>query len=227
MRTRVTVPFALLAAALLGAGCAGGSGPTAGTVPPEGAVPAGEARSPDGAAATGGSAPAAVPPPAGTAGEAGAFNATDVAWLQLHVAMTERLLPVLDLVPARTTDPAWRRLAARVATTHRADLARSRRLLTDSGAPATNPHEGHDMPGMVTGEEFAALRAATGVPLHRLLARHLRAHLAQAVRLAAAEQHAGTHPATTALAAAIARESRSELARLDRLDQASRPGTAR
>ncbi|MGS2618857.1 DUF305 domain-containing protein [Micromonospora sp. LZ34] len=226
MHTRVTVPFALLAAALLGAGCAGGGGPAAGTPPPDGAVPASEARSPDGAAATGGSAPAAVPP-AGTAGEAGAFNATDVAWLQLHVAMTERLLPVLDLVPARTTDPAWQRLAARVATTHRADLARSRRLLADSGAPATNPHEGHDMPGMVTAEELAALRAATGVPLHQLLARHLRAHLAQAVRLAAAEQHAGAHPATTALAAAIARESRSALARLDRLDQASLPGTAR
>ncbi|MFG2099707.1 hypothetical protein ACGFJ5_03825 [Micromonospora echinaurantiaca] len=40
-------------------------------------------------------------------GAAGAFNPTDVAWLQLHVAMTDRMLPVLDVVPAGTGDPAW------------------------------------------------------------------------------------------------------------------------
>ncbi|MGW0214175.1 DUF305 domain-containing protein [Micromonospora chokoriensis] len=162
-------------------------------------------------------APGSTGTPAPT-GTPGSFSPTDVAWLQLTVAMAERLLPVLELVPARTTDPAWRRLAAQIEAIERADLDRARRLLAVAGAPATNPHEGHDMPGMVTAEQVTALRAATGSPFHRLLAGHLRAHLAQAARIAGAEQHAGAHPATTAMAGAVVRDGNAALARLDRLD---------
>ncbi|WP_407940001.1 DUF305 domain-containing protein [Micromonospora tarapacensis] len=142
--------------------------------------------------------------------------------------MAQRLLPVLDLVPTRTTDPAWRRLAARVEATHRADLVRSSRLLGDSGAPATNPHDGHDMPGMVTDEELATLRSAAGETFHRLVAGHLRAHLTQSVRIAAAASRSGIHPATTTLAAAVVRGGTAQLARLDRLDRppAAVPGRA-
>ncbi|MFI6266933.1 DUF305 domain-containing protein [Micromonospora sp. NPDC051006] len=206
MRTSVAAPTTLLVAALLLAGCAAGSPDPAGTAPPSAAAP-----------------PATAAPAVPTASPTGPFSPTDIAWLQLTVAMTERVLPVLDLVPGGTTDPAWRRLAAQVEAAHRADLTRARRLLTESGAPATNPHEGHDMPGMVTAEELAALRSATGAPFERLVARHLRAHLAQSVRMAGAEQQAGAHPATTALAAAVARDGTAELTRLDRLPGADRP----
>ncbi|MFI7658238.1 DUF305 domain-containing protein [Micromonospora parva] len=184
---------ALLVAVLLVAGCGAGRRDAAGT-PPVSAPPA-----------------TVAPTPSGTAGS---FNPTDIAWLQLAAAMAERLLPVLDLVPARTTDPAWRRLAARVAATQRADLDHARRLLAEAGAPTTNPHEGHDMPGMVTAEQVAALRSATGAQLHRLLAGHLRAHLTQSVRIAAAEQQNGVQPATVALAAAITRNATAHLTHL-------------
>ncbi|SIM81444.1 DUF305 domain-containing protein [Micromonospora cremea] len=202
MRALVAAPSALLVAVLFVAGCAAGSPDAAGTTPPSATAPPAATR------------PSAAASPTGTAGP---FSATDIAWLQLTVAMADRLLPVLDLMPARTTDPAWRRLAAQVEATHRADLTRSRRLLGESGGPVTNPHEGHDMPGMITAEELAALRAATGKPFHRLLAGHLRAHLTQSVRIAAAEQRGGVHPATTALAAAVVRGGTAELARLGRL----------
>ncbi|MDO3704481.1 DUF305 domain-containing protein [Micromonospora sp. C28SCA-DRY-2] len=224
---RPAVPSVLVAVALLVVGCTGGAGPSA--APPRPAAPAPTsdgAATPDGTASgASGTASGVTAPGASTSGGgvAGAFNPTDVAWLQVHVAMTERMLPALDLVADGTSDPAWRLLAVRLGTVHRADLARCRRLLADAGAPAANPHEGHDMPGMVTADDLAALRAAAGVPLRRLLARHLRAHLTQVVRLAAAEQRAGNHPATTALAAAIARRSRADLARLDRLDPPTSP----
>ncbi|MGK5739945.1 DUF305 domain-containing protein [Micromonospora sp. URMC 103] len=219
MRIGPVGPVVLLTA-LLAAGCGTGGGP-----PP--ANPVGSRPAPTGSA--GGlprdaGAPRAATPSGGTA--TGAFSGTDVAWLQLTVAMNERLLKVLDLVPTRTTDPAWRGLAARVENVHRADLSRSRRLLVGSGAPATNPHEGHDMPGMVTAEDLAALRAASGPSFHRLVARHLRAHLTQAVRVAEAERRGGVNPATTALAAAVVRSGTAELARLDRLAAPSPAGTA-
>ncbi|MFI6237704.1 DUF305 domain-containing protein [Micromonospora sp. NPDC050784] len=187
----------LLAAVLLVAGCGAGPRDAASTAtPPVTAPPA-----------------TSAPAPTGTT-----FNPTDIAWLQLTVAMTERLLPVLDLVPARTTDPAWRRTAAQVATTRRAELDRAHRLLAEAAAPTTNPHEGHDMPGMVTAQEMTALRAASGQPFHRLLAGHLRAHLAQSVRVATSEQQSGVQPATVALAAAVVRSGNADLARLDHLD---------
>ncbi|MEW2146243.1 DUF305 domain-containing protein [Micromonospora vinacea] len=187
----------LLVAVLLVGGCGAGSQDAASTAtPPVTAPPVATAQTPTGTA----------------------FNPTDIAWLQLTVAMTERLLPVLDLVPARTTDPAWRRTVAQVATTRRAELDRARRLLADAAAPTTNPHEGHDMPGMVTAQEMTALRAASGQPFHRLLAGHLRAHLAQSVRVATSEQQSGIQPATVALAAAVVRSGTADLARLDHLD---------
>ncbi|PWR04769.1 DUF305 domain-containing protein [Micromonospora acroterricola] len=201
MRTLVSAPSALLVAALLLAGCATGSPDPAATAPPSATAPLT-------------AAPSNAGSPTGTAGP---FSATDIAWLQLTVAMADRLLPVLDLVPGRTTDPAWRRLATQVEATHRANLDRSRRLLNDSGGPTTNPHEGHDMPGMITAEELTSLRSATGTSFQRLLAGHLRAHLTQAVRIATAEQRGGVHPGTIALAAAVVRNGADDLARLDRL----------
>ncbi|MFI6785038.1 DUF305 domain-containing protein [Micromonospora sp. NPDC050276] len=198
MRRRLV--SSLLVAVLLVAGCGAEPGDAASTPTPPATAP-----------------PTTIAPtPTGTAGS---FNPTDIAWLQLTAAMAERLLPVLDLVPARTTDPAWRRLAAQVAATQRADLDRAHRLLAEAGAPTTNPHEGHDMPGMVTAEQVAALRSVSGAPLHRLLAGHLRAHLAQSVRVATAEQQSGVQPATVALAAAVARNGTAHLARLDGLDR--------
>ncbi|TDC31309.1 DUF305 domain-containing protein [Micromonospora sp. 15K316] len=218
MRPGFAVPCGLLAMALLLTGCAAterSGDPTSGRPGPvtADAVPGATGGAPSGGAPPGGATTGAV---AGGA-TSGAFSPTDVAWLQLTVAMNERLLPVLDLVPARTTDAAWRTLAVRVEESQRADLTRSRALLAESGAPATNPHEGHDMPGMITETELTALRAAEGSAFHRLVARHLRAHLSQAVRIARAEQGSGAHPATTALAATVAEDGTAQLTRLDQL----------
>ncbi|MEO3930012.1 DUF305 domain-containing protein [Micromonosporaceae bacterium B7E4] len=201
MRPSAVVPAAaLLVGVLLAGGCAG----SAAAPPPVSGTPTG-------------AAPVTAGRPPGPAGTPGPFNGTDIAWLQLAVAMHERVLPLLDLVPERTTDPAVRRLAARVRETHRADLERSRRLLDRSGAPKTNPHEGHDMPGMVTAAQLTALDAAPEAEFRRLFGQYLRAHLAQSVRVAGAEQRSGADPDTTSLAGAIARTGTGYLTQLDRL----------
>ncbi|MEQ4306073.1 DUF305 domain-containing protein [Plantactinospora sp. B6F1] len=203
---------ALLVAVLLAGGCAG-SAPAPASVPgtPTGVPPAVAGRP---------SGPAGTPGPSGApsvSGLSGPFNGTDIAWLQLAVALHERVLPVLELVPTRSTDPAVRRLAAEIREGHRADIDRFRALLDRSGAPRTNPHAGHDMPGMVTDADLATLGAATGVEFHRLFGRHLRAHLEQSVRVADTEQRSGAEPTTTVLAGAVVRTGRAYLARLDQL----------
>lgn len=188
---------ALLVAVLLAGGCADSAAPSS----PPGGTPVSTA--------------SAVPDR--TPGPSGRFNGTDIAWLQLAVAMHERVLPLLEMVPERTTEPAVRRLAAQVRESHRADLDRSRRLLDRSGAPKTNPHEGHDMPGMMSAAELTALGTASRTEFRRLFGQHLREHLEQSVRVAAAEQRSGADPETTALASTIVRSGTEQLAQLGRL----------
>ncbi|MBF9134798.1 DUF305 domain-containing protein [Plantactinospora sp. S1510] len=214
----VVPPTALLVVALLVAACAGSATPPAtsdpGTPTSAGPTSAGPTSAGPTSAGPTTAGPAA---PAGTTSSSAPYNGTDIAWLQLTVAMHERVLPMLALVPAQTTDPALRRLAAQVEDTHRAELAQSRKLLDRSGAPRTNPHEGHDMPGMVTAAELAALGTATEAQFRRLFSRHLREHLGQAARVARAEQKSGADPATTALAATVARTASAALTQLDHL----------
>jgi uncharacterized protein (DUF305 family) len=161
---------------------------------------------------------------------AGEFNGTDAAWMQLMIAMNERMIPVLDLAATRAVDPAARRLAADARTVHLAELAELRGLGRRAALPSTNPHEGHDMPGMVTAAGLAGLRKAEGVAFDRLFAGALRGHLDQCVRLARSEQQSGASPAVVRLAGAVERARSAQRTRLDRLDRpapATAAGTAR
>jgi hypothetical protein len=116
-----------------------------------------------------GTAPAASPP-------ASAFNSTDTAWLQLMIPMDERLVAALDLVPGRGSPPLTE-LAVRVSAHHRTTLVHLRQLRDEAGLPATSPHLGHEMPGMVPTADLDLLRASTGATFDAGLATRLGAHL--------------------------------------------------
>jgi hypothetical protein len=67
----------------------------------------------------------APPTSAGASVAAPGFGGTDLAWLQLSIAMDEALLPLLDLAPAHSDDPAVRAFAARVRATYESELVTS------------------------------------------------------------------------------------------------------
>jgi uncharacterized protein (DUF305 family) len=157
-----------------------------------------------------------APPSTAAAQSSGASatpSGTDVAWLQLLIAMNERLLGVLELAPARTADPAVVALAGDARAARTAELALMHDIADGALLPTTNPHEGHDMPGMVTREELAALSRARGSEFDRLFTAALTAHLDQAARLCAAEQRSGADPAIRRLAARVAAAVVAEKAR--------------
>ncbi|MGI5212844.1 DUF305 domain-containing protein [Plantactinospora sp. CA-290183] len=205
MRAGLAVRCGVLSVVVAVAGCAGG--------------PPSDRPAPSPAATAAPSAASSGPPAAPGGTPAQPFNTTDVAWLQLAVAMGERVLPMLELVPARSTEPALRRLAVRLRDGHRAQLRTSRDLLARSGGPETNPHEGHDMPGMVTDAELRTLDGARGAAFHRLFLGHLRQHLEQSVRIARAEETAGADPRTKALAAEVVGSGSAALDALTQLDR--------
>ncbi len=208
-------------------GCGAGSAPGG---PPAGATPPLAAGSPAAAGAsplrtgatplpTAATRPAdLIPAPSGAAtptapAVAPTPNGTDVAWLQLLIAMNERLVPVLALAPGRAADPALARRAGAARASRTAELSALRDLATRVTLPAENPHAGHDMPGMATAAQRTALATASGAEFDRLFAGALQAHLDQAARLCAGEQKSGADPAFRALAASIARTVAAEGAR--------------
>ncbi|MEV7225506.1 MULTISPECIES: DUF305 domain-containing protein [Polymorphospora] len=187
------------------------------TTPPVVAVACLAALLAGGCATTNGGAPGADPGPPAAATPSTSFNGTDLAWVQLMIPMNERTLPLLELAVARGTDPDLRRLAGEIHAAHLAELTRLRHLRTLAGLDGTNPHEGHDMPGMVTAVQLDALRAATGAEFDRLFHDRLREHVDQSARVSRGEQESGADAATVALAGEMTRARTTYLTRLDQL----------
>ncbi len=142
------------------------------------------------------------------------FNSTDRAWLQLMIPMHEQALGVLELVPARSPDPATSRLGQQVAATLRTELEQLRALRTRAGLPATNVHEGHDLPGLVTAEELRAVEQARAAALGPLVTARLREHFQQSIVLCRGERTSGADQPTKTLSAAIERARATQLAQL-------------
>lgn len=158
--------------------------------------------------------PASGPP------RAAAFNATDIAWIQLMIPMDERARLLTDLAPGRAGDPALARFAERAAQRQGAELADLRGLLARSAAPDTRPHEGHDMPGMVTADTVRRAGALSGEEFDRVYAAALRAHLTQSLLLCAGERASGGAGEARELAGEMEEAGSEQLALLE----AAHPG---
>ncbi|MGC5016019.1 DUF305 domain-containing protein [Streptosporangium sp. DT93] len=153
-------------------------------------------------------------PSGGAATPPASFNATDLAWLQLMIPMTEQSVRLLELAPRKTSDPAITRFAAEVVPARRATLRGLRDLLRRAGVPQSREHEGHDMPGMTTPADFAALERADGAAFDRLFTGNAREYLTQSVLVAKGEGASGADPATRTFAAATAKAHAGQLTRL-------------
>ena len=147
-------------------------------------------------------------------GSSGFFGGTDLAWVEISIAMNEELLPLLDLAPTRSADAGIRALAAEVRAGHEQELGVLRSLHDQAKLPSENPHKGMPMPGMVTPEQVSAAAATQGAAFDKVLVQHLRAHLEQGVKLALSEAKAGVEPQTKALANQVIASRGRCLARL-------------
>ncbi|MFF4245544.1 DUF305 domain-containing protein [Streptomyces sp. NPDC001822] len=117
---------------------------------------------------------------------------TDAAWVQLMIPMDEQALVLLDLAAREAAGPRLRSWAARLRTEHAVELAELRRLRDLMGLPDTDPHRGHDMPGMVTVQDLDDARAARGGAFGTLLVAQIHDHLRQSAEVSRAEVSAGT-----------------------------------
>jgi hypothetical protein len=139
----------------------------------------------------------ATPP---TTAPASAFGGTDLAWIELNIAMDEQLMPLLDLVPGHTADPNVQRVAGAVRDACTSELTTLRQLHDQAELPTSNPHEGMPMPGMVTPAQVAAAAAVQGPAFDTLVLAAVREDLDQGSTLARSETEAGSEARTLALA---------------------------
>jgi uncharacterized protein (DUF305 family) len=157
-------------------------------------------------------APAA---PAGAGATSSDFGGTDIAWVQLMIPMDEQLLPVLDLVPQRSSDPAITRLAAELRSRYTSEIQQLKALRAKAGLDASNPHAGHRMPGLVDAETLAAIGGSGGAAeFDRKVAECLRGHLDQLANLARSELTNGTSASVKDLAKQVAESRTAGLAQL-------------
>ena len=155
-----------------------------------------------------------------SAGQAGFFGGTDLAWVEINIAMNEQLLPLLALAPGKASDADVKTYASQVDAFSEQELTTLRQLHDLAKLPSENPHEGMPMPGMVTPEQVAAAKAATGAAFDKLLLQHVRAHLEQGTSLAKSEEKAGVEPQTLSLAKQVLTNRATALKQLDAMTTA-------
>jgi uncharacterized protein (DUF305 family) len=160
---------------------------------------------------------AGTPAAPAASGAPGAFGGTDLAWVEITIAMNEQLLPLLALAPANSASPAARKLAADVKASTTAELADLGKLRDQAKLPTENPHEGMPMPGMVTPEQVAQAAKTKGAGFDSLLTLHLKGTFEQGVSLATSETKAGIEPQTLALAKQVLKTRGEYLPRVEAL----------
>jgi len=119
------------------------------------------------------------------------------------IPMAGQAAALLDLVATRSGDAALVSYALRLAPAYRSEAERLRGVLASAGLPETREHDGHDLPGMVTPDDLAALGARDGDGFDTEAVRQLREEMEQSVRLARSERQAGRDGVCLALAAAV------------------------
>lgn len=133
------------------------------------------------------------------------FGGTDLAWIQINIAMNEELLPLLELAPTHTEDPRTLSTALQVKAFTEGELNVLRQLHTRAGLPTENPHKGMPMPGMVTPEDVTGASQLVGAAFDNTVTKLIREHLEQSQNLARSEETSGVETQTRDLALQILR----------------------
>ncbi|MFW0783120.1 DUF305 domain-containing protein [Gordonia sp. CPCC 206044] len=151
-------------------------------------------------------------------------NDADVMFNQMMIPHHQQAIEMADLIDGRTTNPAVVDLAARIKAAQQPEIDEMTARLAawnvdtsggqdDSGSD----HGGHDMSGMMSADEMAALTAAQGAEFDRLWLTGMIAHHQGAVTMADAELADGIDPASTDLATRVKQTQQAEIDEMNRL----------
>ncbi len=145
------------------------------------------------------------------------FNEADVRFVQGMIPHHEQAVEMstIALDPAVGASAVVVDLARRISAAQGPEIEQMRGYLTTwNQSEMGMDHSGHDMKGMISGDEMTGLAQARGSEFDRLFLSAMIAHHEGAVASAEAVQAAGRDPEVKALAGAIIAAQEAEIAEM-------------
>ncbi|MGK8522198.1 DUF305 domain-containing protein [Nocardia asteroides] len=142
------------------------------------------------------------------------YNDADVMFLDMMYPHHAQAVEMAKLVPSHTDNQQLRALAAKVEQAQAPEMQQITTLLQSFGkqAPsATEGHGDHGMPGMMSAEQMAALRSASGPDFDRQWLTMMIEHHAGAITMAEDELADGANADAKALASTIIAAQQAEI----------------
>ncbi|GAA4192567.1 DUF305 domain-containing protein [Streptosporangium oxazolinicum] len=163
--------------------------------------------------------PADAPAASPTQGPGASFNEADVTFTQMMIEHHRQAVEMAGLARTRSQDPEIKKLAAAIDKSQGAEITTMTGWLARWGKPATpsGGMQGHDMPGMMTGEDMKRLDAARGREFDRMFLRMMITHHQGAIAMAETERARGSDPQAKELATTIEATQRAEIKRMRKL----------
>ncbi|MCG5466592.1 DUF305 domain-containing protein [Micromonospora sp. MED01] len=172
--------------------------------------------------------------------DSAAFNDADVMFAQMMIPHHEQAVGMADLASTRASDPELKDLAAKIKAAQDPEISTMKGWLTAWGKPTAAPADhsmpamssapGHNMsdmssptpgasgmPGMMSDQEMADLKAAQGTEFDKMFAQMMIAHHNGAIDMAKTEQAQGSNPDAKALATQIASDQATEVQTLQKI----------
>jgi uncharacterized protein (DUF305 family) len=150
------------------------------------------------------------------------FNPADVQFAQMMIPHHRQAVEMADLAATRATDPEIKQLAAKIKGAQQPEIDTMTGWLTAWKQPSVQA-AGHNMPGMgampgmMSEQDMAALRAASGAEFDRQFARMMIAHHNGAIQMARDVQKNGSNPDVKNLASAIEQAQAAEVQQLQKI----------
>ncbi|TCP41105.1 uncharacterized protein (DUF305 family) [Tamaricihabitans halophyticus] len=155
------------------------------------------------------------------------FNDADIAFATEMIPHHRQAVQMAELAPDRAANPTLRELAKEIKGAQQPEIDTMSGWLRDWGEPVPSADqsgggqhdghgmaEGHGMPGMLTEDQLAELRGASGAEFDQLFARLMIEHHEGAVTMSKDQQKNGVNDAATKLAGEIIATQQAEITEL-------------
>ncbi|MFE2379753.1 DUF305 domain-containing protein [Streptomyces sp. NPDC059398] len=160
-----------------------------------------------------GSSPAASAP--------GDFDAADVTFAQMMIPHHQQAVSMAELADSRAADPEVKSLAGDIEKAQGPEINTMRGWLSSWGKPASPSMDhsmpgmdhgsGQTMPGMMSAQDMAGLKAARGKDFDKRFTEMMIGHHKGAITMAEDEQKKGRNSRAKKLAAAVVKNQRAEV----------------
>jgi uncharacterized protein (DUF305 family) len=154
----------------------------------------------------------------GTAAPASDGTAADIMFAQMMIPHHEQAIEMSDIVLAKAgLDPEVAALAEEIQAAQGPEIDQLETWLEEWGAPREMPGGGHEMSGMLSADDLAALEAADAATASRLFLEQMIGHHEGAVEMAEEQLASGSHEGATEMAEAIIETQNAEIEHMQAL----------